>query len=632
MKIDSGSSFFAQNQLQRTMSAIARSLQRLSTGLRVNSPQDDVAAFSESVTLDSQIRGLNQATRNTNDALSMLMTTQSAVSTQLEIVQKMREIAVQASNGTLTANDRAGLNTELQQLYQEFNRITSQTSFNGLNILDGSFGTQNLQAGASSQNNYGFNVANDQPIAVFTQTVPSGTYSSRVTMAVGGTPEDTQVADLNGDGIPDLITANNSTGNVTIRLGVGKGVFNSPTTLSPGGHAHKVRMADLNGDGKLDMVVLDDSTSPSTVSIYLGNGDGTFKARTTLSAGSFSEVVEIGDLNGDGKLDLVVLDGWSDYTISTFIGNGDGTFQARVTRADQFGTDQFSAALGDENGDGKLDLVTANIGSNINFFYAYGGNGNGTFATPPGFPIITNDTHFGVQLADLRRIGKLDAVLTDYSSGLVSVVLGNGDGTWKAEATYSVGANPTGVKVADVNGDGIPDIVTADYTDGTVSVLLGKGDGTFAARKSFKVGGQPYDVKVADINGDGVPDLISTDSQDGTISILYGQTMSASGLSSMSVSTQSQAQTLIGIMDNALTYLNGQSASLGAEQSRMQVTISGNTLLSQNLADAKSNLLDVDIAAQTSELIRLQILQEAQVAAISQANISNQLVLKLLAP
>ena len=183
--------------------------------------------------------------------------------------------------------------------------------------------------------------------------------------------------------------------------------------------------------------------------LFRSNGDGTFKPRVDFATGLFPNSVAVGDFNGDGKPDLALANGSG--TVSVLLGNGDGTFQPHVEYP--AGPGAFSVAVGDFSGDGKLDLAVAN------------NNGN--------------------------------------QSGTVSVLLGNGDGTFQPHVDYPVGVGPYSVAVGDFNRDGKLDLVVANYPSiFTVSVLLGNGDGTFQPQVTYPVGRQPISVAVADLSGD----------------------------------------------------------------------------------------------------------------------------------
>jgi hypothetical protein len=226
------------------------------------------------------------------------------------------------------------------------------------------------------------------------------------------------VGDLNGDGKPDIVTANASADSVSVLLGNGDGTFQAKQDYPTGFGSLSVAVADVNGDGKLDLVVGNDN---GVASVLLGNGDGTFQAEKEYVAGGGRAAV--GDVNGDGRPDIVTTGRGG---VSVLLGNGDGTFQAKHDYATG-GANPISVAIGDVNGDGEPDIVTATWNS-----YLY------------------------------------------YGAGLVSVLLGNGDGTFQSPRDYVTGPQPESVVIGDLNGDGRPDIVTANgiYYPGSVSVLL----------------------------------------------------------------------------------------------------------------------------------------------------------------
>ncbi len=143
-------SLTAQRNLNKSQGSLATAMERLSSGLRINSAKDDAAGLAISERMTSQIRGLNQAIRNANDGISFAQTAEGALSTAGDAMQRIRELAVQAANDTNSATDRQAINNEVQQLIQEVNRIASSTQFNGQNILDGSSSSQTYQVGANA--------------------------------------------------------------------------------------------------------------------------------------------------------------------------------------------------------------------------------------------------------------------------------------------------------------------------------------------------------------------------------------------------------------------------------------------------------------------------------------------------
>ena len=258
---------------------------------------------------------------------------------------------------------------------------------------------------------------------------------------------------------------------------------------------------DFNGDGIPDLAVTDNYYAYSSgVTILLGNGDGTFKTKSTPSVGANPYEIEVGDFNGDGVPDLAVVNAGSccDYvgTVSILLGNGDGTFTPKSTFRGY-----TTVAMGDFNGDGILDLVTANGSDNTVTVLL--GNGDGTFAVK-SHPSV----HPGVMgVGDFNGDGIPDLAVVNNLDGTVTALLGNGDGTFTAKSTTSVGSGPLSIVVADFTGDGVPDLATAN-SDNTVSILLGKGDGTFTTKSTPNVGSISYGMAVGDFNGDGIPDLV----------------------------------------------------------------------------------------------------------------------------
>lgn len=281
-------------------------------------------------------------------------------------------------------------------------------------------------------------------------------------------------------------------------------VFNRadfPIVYGPG---VDLAVADFNGDGILDLVGLMGgmTNAPGTLSILLGKPDGTFSAHTDYDAGVDPVQVLVGDFNGDGKLDIATANqDLNGSSVSVFLGSGDGTFQAPITTS--LGANAFGISAGDFNGDGKLDLIAAVVGGAIEVIP---GNGDGTFGLPVTTQVVTNGTYYiGSPLAvgDFNGDSKLDVAVplnpVSGVNGAVAVLPGNGDGSFKSPVIYPMQAN-SNIIAADVNHDGILDLVG----DGSgISVLLGNGDGTFKPEIDSSQGTGYGDLVLGDFNGDG---------------------------------------------------------------------------------------------------------------------------------
>ncbi len=229
------------------------------------------------------------------------------------------------------------------------------------------------------------------------------------------------------------------------------------------------------------------------------------------------------DFNNDGFQDLVTAN-QTPNTASILLGNGDGTFQTNVDYPTGMAPD--AVAVGDFNGDGNMDIAVANSCGNDATCKSPGtvsillGNGDGTFGAKTDYPAGNFPTSIAVD--DFNGDGNLDLAVTNNRSNTVSIFLGKGDGTFAAKVDYITGTGPISVATADFNSDGFEDMAVAQNTANTVSIFLGNGDGTFKARVDYATGNGPTAVAVADFNLDSIPDVAVTNGTDDTVSVLLG--------------------------------------------------------------------------------------------------------------
>ncbi len=322
-----------------------------------------------------------------------------------------------------------------------------------------------------------------------------GTFRQHVDYPADTSLSAVAAADFNSDGKQDLAVASTSNG---LLLGNGDGTFQAITPLPTLAYLDDytaVAVGDLNGDGKPDLFFVNPGLFSEDFAgggeILLGNGDGTFvqvnpDAVYFFISGGFQCLV-LEDFNGDGELDVAAGESYTDDAgggayVDAALGNGDGTFPQPSRISNGFNTG-YGVALGDFNGDGKQDIVTGCV-TYINNGYStcvslFLGNGDGTFQGGPAFTDPKGGLPTALAVADFNADGKQDVVVLIGDHGRMSVLLGNGDGTFQTQVDYPTGTNPTSMVVGDFNGDGKLDLAVTNKDDNTVSILLGNGDGTF---------------------------------------------------------------------------------------------------------------------------------------------------------
>jgi hypothetical protein len=359
--------------------------------------------------------------------------------------------------------------------------------------------------------------ATHRPILEVLEDRLTPSFSPITSYSVGTNPVAIVTADFNHDGRLDLATANYNDRNVSVRLGDGQGGFGAANEFGTGPAPRSLVAADFNNDGHPDLAVMNDIRNDwrlPTISLLMGAGDGTFLSPvdtydwvTPLSAAA-------GDFNADGNLDLVyTIDyGLGDVEIEALLGNGQGGF---VTGNWAALVDTVALAVADLNANGIPDVVTANYANTVTVLLD---NDWPSYFDPGYTEFPTGQSPRAVAIGDFTGDGIPDAVTAGQT---VDVLPGRGDGTFDNPISRS--ANTSGittVAAADFNGDGKLDVVTADPTAGIVSVFLGNGNGALSAPFDHEAGSLPKAVAAGDFNGDGRTDVAAANASSNTVSVL----------------------------------------------------------------------------------------------------------------
>lgn len=509
-------SLTAQRNLGVSQNSLSTSLQRLSSGLRINSAKDDAAGLAISERFTSQIRGMDQAKRNANDGVSIAQTGEGALSQMGDLLQRVRELAVQSANATNSASDRAAINDEVNQLVSELDRFSTTTEFNGQKLFDGTFGSAVYQVGANAN-----------------QTITATTSNFRTTQY--GTYQ---------------------TGQTTVSANEVNGGYATRGTAVSGSAVATAGALTVNGpQGSKDTAALTTSSSAADIAGKInavGGGTGVQASAKTEFEIKFSA-------NGKYKLDLFksgdsITAGTTNPTLNsisfnlTSFNSADGLSQAVNAFNDYSSKTGVTAKL---NGDGTGIILTSADGANVNLGVA-----------------TANDTAADI---DIRSI----------------------NGT--TGATTSIG--------------------TLDSA--TVNASTVAGAVTLNSSKSFSV------VGAAAVLNAGVLDNAATTAGTSNVSVLKD-------VQSLDVTTVDKATQALRIVDGAIDAVNSQRAKFGALQSRFEATVSNLQTASENMSASRSRIRDTDFAAETANMTKAQILQQAGTAMLSQANQLPQQVLSLL--
>jgi flagellin len=517
----------AQRNLTTSQMSLATSLQRLSSGLRINSAKDDAAGLAIASRMGTQISGLTVAQRNANDAISLSQTSEGALQEVTNNLQRIRELAVQAANASNSDSDRAALNNEVQQRLAVLDQIASTTSYNGQNVLDGSFGSATFQVGANVGNTVSLNLSTSM------RTADIGKIADWVS---GAAYNPSLPAGQQGAGVGSTALAS---GNLTIALGSGaaqsiKGAVAGSLPGQDAASAWAVAQA-INGSS------VDGLTATANTTAVV--------AFTAIAAGS-------------------------SYSLS--INN----------------TTIFSAGASALSGDDVASAINANSNT-TGVTAAYNGStGRMTLTT-----------------ADGRNIN----VLQNAGTGFTTTGLGN--------PVANVAANPGSPAIPAQNGN--PAVPAVPATPAVINNNTANAGKTIVDGTATTLTGSVHLTAASAITlgGSGVANAGFTA---GTLAL------GTTGVNTASVATVAGANTTISMVDAALNQVNSLRSSLGAIESSFESLVSSMAVTTENLSTAQGRIQDADFAAETANLSKAQILQQAGTAILAQANSIPQNVLKLL--
>ena len=341
-------------------------------------------------------------------------------------------------------------------------------------------------------------------LTLVTRTEPGG-FNPPEDLTVGNGPRVVAVADVVGDSNVDIISLNASDVTITVLAGDGAGNFAQAGIfeVDPPGNELLTALAvgDVNGDGLPDVITANTDSNflqPSTasVSVLLGTGAG-FGSSTSFAVNPNAFAVAIGDVTGDDQPDIVVANDDDTDTVTVLEGDGSGGFPSTQVIGNGIVSRPRSVAVGDLNNDGIQDIVVGNTDDNtVSLFFA---DGTGGFTSEPA---TTGEDPRGLAIADVTGDGALDVVATSFDNNTVTILPGP---TFTAGTSLNVGAAPGFVIVEDINRDDIPDIVTANFNDDTLSFLAGNGGGSFAPAESLPVGPGPFSVAGGSLASVGTP-------------------------------------------------------------------------------------------------------------------------------
>lgn len=559
------SALTAQRNLNKSQSALSTNLQRLSSGLRINSAKDDAAGLAISDRFMAQINGLNQASRNANDGISLAQTAEGALDETTNALQRMRTLAVQAANDTNSASDRQAIQLEVDQLKSEINRIGNTTQFNGKNILDGSAGSFSFQIGANSGQQLSLTMSDMRASSLGQQ--PGAVQTVSAQMAISG---DSAVSGnvgiastVSGAVAGDVITSG------TVKISIDAGAQNVDIALARyGGSLSQVASGDLvdTNHTNYGAGLAKDLASRINSIRELGEVDSSGMVVFEGVYATAKTEFNIGDVAKD-DLDATAASGMTG-TVPTLANSHVGAGTLANDGLTINGVNMGPMTLQENDADGTL-VNAINAKSDL----------TGVTAS------IDNDGRLNLAAADGR-----DIVLVTKDKAASNLLFNNG-------AT---------------------DAITTDDFGGALSLRI-TGRVTYSAQNTIEHTGTSR----------------SYAGLDSTVTEAAGRELDENAqalgtIANADVTTVQGANTLMSSVDSALKQVDSFRANLGSAQNRFEMTIRNLDNVAENLSAANSRIRDADFAAETTAMTRNQILQQAGISMLSQANAQSQNVLSLL--
>ena len=610
----------AQRNLNASQADANVALQRLSSGLRINSAKDDAAGLAISERFQSQIAGLNQAQRNANDGISLAQTAEGAMDEITNNLQRIRELAVQSANATNSISDRQALNQEVQQRIEEINRIASQTSFNGLKVLDGTFATQTFQVGANTGETIalsGLDSRGSQIGSVLKETAGLGGFIVEEGVATQ-TPIELSEAGFNFNGtdsidgstvingipitIPASTPANEGALAATIQQAIDDAI-----TADVDGAAEALEGITVDADGS---TLIFSNARTEQIQVSLALEDNTGSPATTVSglADTPAFANGTGDLFSTAQLSSITTETY-DGTVSFNIGGTD--YSVDLTTANAGGPvtseAEFATAINSELS-GITDLSVAFNNSAIEIT----NSGTGTFNIS-GVVFTANDAvaNNSLNVSENLEESVPSTLIDQFEAGNAFNFNVDINGTlFSFEGVGSLNDIVSQVN-AESNDTGIKANLNADNTEIFFSSQFGE---------AFTI-----DIQ-ADLDSDGIFDAATETVQ----SVVATSEIDTISMNDIDISTREGADLAMIAVDYAIDSINGYRAELGAVQNRFESTIANLSTTSENLSASNSRIRDADFAAETAELARTQVLQSAGLSVLAQANARPQQVLQLL--